>query len=144
MGKKGKFATSPSQYIGNPDLKRFTRGTLATNSPITPIERNVFMLFVKGIQLKRVLLALKNDHNEMTEHQLYDTLRKVGFHYQAKYRQGISIPFNKNQLIFSDFVKGVSLQQLTQDNGVDPPELMGILRKIGLLYYTYDQVPLKN
>ncbi len=134
----GKFQNEKDRYVGNPRLKKFVRGSLATNTPISDLENKVFMLFVKGIQLKRILDALINEDRQITENQLYDILRKVGFHYQTKYRQGIANPFNKNQLIFADFVKGVSLQQLTQSNQLDPPELIGILRKIGLLYYTYE------
>lgn len=131
------------RYIGNPNLKKFTRGTLATNKQPTKQEIQIFLLFVKGKTLKLILDALKNSGIIYSEQQMFDIIRKVGLYYQTFYKESVSIPFDIPKVIFSHFVKGDSIQQLIDDNHSTSQEIGEILRKIGLLYASYKVMDLK-
>ena len=126
-----------NRYTGNPDLKRFKRGSLAFNTPVSERDAKIFLLFVNGLTLKRIQAALSTDHIVLEEPALFDILRKVGFAYQTFYRGNVSSPFQIDQLIFADFVKGQAIRQLCETNALDPQSLINRLRKIGLVYALY-------
>lgn len=128
-----------NNILGDSKLKRFKSGILASNTPVSSQDTKIFLLFVHDITLKRIQSALVADDINFSEPQLFNILRKVGFAYQTEYRKGIASPFNIDQLIFADFVKGTAIQQLCETNNLDPQSLFRILRKIGLLYATYHQ-----
>lgn len=129
----------PRGIVGESHLKKFTRGTLATTSPITLQEFQIYLLFMKGISLKKISLSLEKSHISIDDQALFDILRKVGMHFQALYRKHINQPHSIPQLIFANFVKGESIASLCETNRLDPKQLFDTLRKIGLLYASYCQ-----
>lgn len=123
--------------IGDSKLKRFNRGNLADNKPITDTERKIFLLFVKGVKLSKIQIALEKDGHTYTEQQLFDIIRKAGFEYQSHYRQEVNQPNDKPKLLFADFVKGTAIEQLIENWNLESIELFQQLRKVGLIYATY-------
>ena len=125
-------------FIGDAHLKRYTRGSLADNKPMTKLDQVIFLLFVKGHSLGFILETLKK-HNiaEIDEQQMFDIIRKVGLDYQNRYKKAISTPFDRPKVLFAEFVKGTTIQKMADDYQLNPHELFAILRKVGLLYAQY-------
>jgi len=125
--------------VGESHLKKYTRGSLATTTPITLQEFQIYLLFNKGVTLKKISLSLQKSNIIIDDQALFDILRKVGMHFQALYRKHVNQPHSIPQLIFANFVKGESIASLCDTNRLDPKQLFEIIRKIGLLYASYCQ-----
>lgn len=122
--------------IGDPKLKKFKRGTLANLDQITEIEDKIFKAFTLGVQLKKIFLASKLSD----EQKFYDIIRKVGYYYQEIYCSKLGNDLNnKDKLLFQSFVKGESLQSLTENWNLPPFALVEKLRHVGELYYSYKE-----
>jgi hypothetical protein len=125
------------RLIGDSKLKKFTRGGLADQKPITKLDKIIYLLFVKGYSLGKIQRELSKRNIQLEEQQMYDIIRKVGLEYQTLYRKEINVPFDRPKIIFAEFVKGIGIQTLSDDYQINPHDLFAILRKIGLLYAQY-------
>ncbi|MFA5731603.1 MAG: hypothetical protein WC934_06325 [Acidithiobacillus sp.] len=120
-------------FIGDAHLKQFSQGILATNKPITQQQSQIFAIFIRGINVKRIALSLHQQPQD-----IFNIIRIVGFKYQQQYKNTLKTPLTSHKkLIFQDFVKGHSIPTLLSKYNIEPNELFTILREIGKIYERY-------
>ena len=125
-------------FIGDAHLKKYRSGTLAKNTPITENEYKIYYTFVKGIKASRIIDAMEHEGAEIEEHEFWDIIRRVGMECQEMYRASVSTPFDLNKTLFSEFVKGIKIEQILEDYTIPAQQLFKIIRKVGYLYLHYN------